>query len=319
VARQLAPLTTLPSGARFSSGARRVLLYALGTGRGHATRMGALCLELAALGAEVRLLIGAGSLGIVRALGVDPAVVFEAGDAPERAWSLALHQFEPSDCIVDSFPEGLYQELSPGQRPASRWVALLRCRRDTLSPAFVAGLRGYAEVLDLEPGLAWAPRAARPFGSVTRRLGQGANQKATDVLLVATETRQRPFLEKLWAHFERAGVRTTCVPAPGVPRDHAELLTRDHYSAKVVVGPAGYNLTYELAALGVWHLALPAARQYDDQELRAERVAVVAHSPLAVERRVHAWLDQGVVRPQGEVRAMRELAHVLLDAPRTPS
>lgn len=289
-----------------------MLLYALGTGRGHATRMGALCLELAALGAEVRLLIGAGSLGVVRTLGVDLAAVAEAGDAPERAWSLALHEFEPTDCIVDSFPEGLYHELNPTERSASRWVALLRCRRDTHSPAFVAGLRGYAEVLDLEPGLAWAPPEARPFGSVTRRMGQGASQAAADVLLVATETRQRPFLEKLWARFERAGVRTTCVPAPGVMRDDAALLTRDHYSAKVVVGPAGYNLTYELSALGVWHLALPAARQYDDQQLRAERVAVVAHSPLAVERRVHAWLDQGVGRPAGEVRAMSELAHALL-------
>jgi len=300
-----------PSGRR-PTAARRVLVYGLGTGRGHATRTGALCLELAQLGAEVRLLIGAGTLGIVRALGVEAAVVCEAGDAPERAWSRALREFEPTDCVVDSFPEGLYDELRSTERPEARWVALLRCRRDTLSPAFVAGLAGYTEVLDLEPGLGWAPREARPFGSVVRRLAPGASQTATDVLLVATETRQRPFLEKLWGHLERAGVRTTCVPAPGVARAEAALLTRDLYSAKVVIGPAGYNLTYELSALGVWHLALPAARQYDDQELRAERVAVVAHSPLAVERRVHAWLDQGVSRPPGAVRAMRELAQLLL-------
>jgi len=274
--------------------------------------MGSLALELAALGVEVRLLIGAGTLGIARALGVDPAVVCEAKDAPERAWSRALLEFGPTDCIVDSFPEGLYHELSPFDRPESRWVALLRCRRDTLSPVFVSSLRGYAEVLDLEPGLGWAPREARPFGSVVRRLDRGASQQATDVLLVATETRQYPFLEKLRAELERSGVRTACVPAPGTARRDAELLTRDHYSAKVVIGPAGYNLTYELSALGVWHLALPAARQYDDQELRAQRVAVVAHSPLAVERRVHAWLDQGAIRPQGEVRAMQELAQVLL-------
>ena len=111
---------------------------------------------------------------------------------------------------------------------------------------------------------------------------------------------------------ELAGVRTACLPTPGTARSEAALLTRDEFAAKVVVGPAGYNLTYELSALGIWHLALPAARQYDCQELRAQRLAVVAHSPGAVERRVRAWLDQGVARRPGSVRAMSDLAAVLL-------
>jgi predicted glycosyltransferase len=89
------------------------------------------------------------------------------------------------------------------------------------------------------------------------------------------------------------------------------LLGAEALSARVVVGPAGYNLTYELSALGVWHLALPASRQYDNQELRAERVATVAHAPVAVERRIHAWLDQAALRPRGDVRAMRQLASAL--------
>lgn len=289
---------------------RRFLCYGLGTGRGHATRTGALCVELARLGAEVRLVVSAGARAILLALGVDPEAVCEVADVPERAWQLALQSFEPTDCVVDTFPEGLYHELDPRQRPEARWTALLRCRRDSQSPTFLASLARYSQVLDLEPGLAWAPSLARPFGSVVRPLA-AVGEPAIDVLVVATEGRQRPFLEHLAARLERAGARTTCVPALGVARSDAELLGADGLSARVVVGPAGYNLTYELSALGVWHLALPAARQYDNQELRAERVAAVAHAPAAVERRVYAWLDQALKRPRGEVRAMRELARAL--------
>ena len=293
---------------QLASHERRFLLYALGSGRGHATRMGALALELGRLGAEVRLLVSAGAQGITRALGLDPSVVWEAREAPERAWSLALRSVAPTDCVVDTFPEGLHRELDPKEHPPARWIALLRCRRDARSPAFLTSLSRYADVLDLEPALAWAPLTARPFGSVVRSIERGMGQPAVDVLAVATEARQRAFLENLAARLARSGIRTACVPAHGAGRSDAPLLSGDAYSARVVVGPAGYNLTYELSALGVWHLALPAARQYDDQERRAERVAVVAHSPDAVERRVRAWLDQAVTRPRGELRTMPELA-----------
>lgn len=289
---------------------RRFLVYGLGSGRGHATRTAALCVELKRLGAEVRLLVGAGTRGIVQLLGVDPAAVYETSDAPERTWQLALETFEPSDCVVDTFPEGLQGEVDPRQCTQARWVALLRCRRDARSPAFLASLERYSAVFDLEPELAWAPPVAVPFGSVVRPLGAAAEPVA-DVLVVATEARQRPFLQKLAMQLERAGARTRCVPASGVSGSDAALLDAGGLSARVVVGPAGYNLTYELSALGVWHLALPAAREYDDQARRAERVAAVAHAPGAVERRVRAWLDQAATRPRGEVREMGELASAL--------
>ncbi|HEY6722918.1 MAG TPA: hypothetical protein VI197_02770 [Polyangiaceae bacterium] len=291
--------------------ARRFLLYGLGAGRGHATRTGALCAALAQRGAEVRLLVSAGTRAIVQPLGVDPSAVWEVSDAPARAWALALESFAPTDCIVDTFPEGLAHELDPAQRLEARWVALLRCRRDAAAPAFLASLGRYAEILDLEPGLGWAPPRAKPFGSVVRDVGVALGEPATDVLLVGTESRQRPFLEHLAARLERAGVRTRAEPSPAVDRTQAALFSAEDLSARVVVGPAGYNLTYELSALGVWHLALPASRQYDDQELRAQRVATVAHAPAAVERRVRAWLDQGALRPRGDVRAIRQLASEL--------
>jgi hypothetical protein len=274
--------------------------------------MGALCLALAALGVEVRLLVSAPALGILRQLGLNPEFIDGACAKDERAWSRALQAFEPTDCVVDTFPEGLYQEVDPRHASRARWVALLRCRRDVGSERFQTSLARYTEVLDLEPALAWAPASARPFGSVVREIGGGAKPVPADVLLLATEARQRPFLEHLSTRLEHAGVRTLCLPAPGTARSEAALLTRDGFGVKLVVGPAGYNLTYELLALGIWHLALPAARQYDWQELRAERIAAVAHSPDAVERRVRTWLDQGVARRPGNVRAMSELATVLL-------
>lgn len=291
---------------------RRFLIYALGTGRGHATRMGALSLALAALGVEVRLVVSTSALGILRELGVAPEFISKPCTRPERAWPLALHAFEPTDCVVDTFPEGLYQEVDPRHALRARWVTLLRCRRDAGSELFKNSLARFAVVLDLEPALGWAPASATPFGSVVRTIAGGMNPISADVLLVATETRQRSFLETLSLRLEHAGIRTVCLPTAGTPRSEAALLTQDGLGVKAVVGPAGYNLTYELSALGIWHLALPAARQYDWQELRAERIAVVAHSPDAVERRVRAWLDQGVARRPGSVRSMSDLATVLL-------
>lgn len=311
MAGQLAAQPASAADRRSAAASRRFLLYGLGSGRGHATRMGALCAELACLGAEVRLLVSAGTRAIVQPLGVDLSGVWEVSDAPERAWGLALERFEPTDCIVDTFPEGLSHELDPRQRPEARWVALLRCRRDAAAPRFLASLARYAEVLDLEPGLEWAPPLAKPFGSVVRDVGVALAGPSADVLLVGTESRQRPFLEHLAARLERGGVRTRSEPDTGVARAQAALLSAQELSVRVVVGPAGYNLTYELSALGVWHLALPAVRQYDHQELRAQRVATVAHAPAAVERRVRAWLDQPATRPHGEVRTMRELASAL--------
>ncbi|HEU5075103.1 MAG TPA: hypothetical protein VFU02_13025, partial [Polyangiaceae bacterium] len=287
------------------------LVYGLGSGRGHATRAGALCAELARLGAEVRLLVSSGARAVLRPFDIEPNTVLEAEDPSERAWSRALERFEPTDCVVDTFPEGLYHEVDPSRCVGARWVALLRCRRDAQAPAFLASLARYAEVLDLEPALSWAPAVARPFGSVVRPIGAVLEQPATDVLLVATEARQRFFLENLAARLARGGVRTRCVPNPGATRSEAALLSGKDLAARVVVGPAGYNLTYELSALGVWHLALPAARQYDHQELRAERVAAVAHAPAAVERKVRAWLEQAAPRRPGDVRPMYELASAL--------
>ncbi|HBQ10735.1 MAG TPA: hypothetical protein DEF51_05945, partial [Myxococcales bacterium] len=47
----------------------------------------------------------------------------------------------------------------------------------------------------------------------------------------------------------------------------------------VIVGPAGFNLTYEARAAGLTHLAVPRPRRFDDQARRAEAVATRVRSP----------------------------------------
>jgi hypothetical protein len=83
----------------------------------------------------------------------------------------------------------------------------------------------------------------------------------------------------------------------------------------VVVGPAGFNLTYELVRTGAWHIALPVPRHYDDQRRRAEQVALLPSSPEAVERRVLALLAHAGPRPPPcAVWPMDRLAEHLLEA-----
>lgn len=292
---------------------RRFLLYGLGTGRGHATRMGALAVALRGSGAIVKLCVSSAAEGVALQMGVSEHELVACSGAEHRAWESAFERFQPTDCVVDTFAEGLYQELSPDRGSRARWVALLRCRRDVTSEVFLRALDRYALVLDLEPTLEWAPRSAIPFGVVTRLLGPKRVQPVQqDVLLVASQARHHAFLDRLRLRLERAGIAVAWYPPPGVPASAAALLSGKALSATVVVGPAGYNLTYELSALSVWHVALPVPRRYDVQERRAERIATVAGSPEAVERRIRSWLDRQELRHPVPVRSLTELASALL-------
>lgn len=291
------------------------MLHGRGNGRGHATRMGALGRALQSLGAETRLVVDESARGVALAVGTDEArLVTVTGANFTEVWQRTVATFSPTDVLVDTFPEGLEVPLDPGSFPSAKWVALLRCRRDSASERFERALEGYTKVYDLEPGLDWAPRCSIPFGSVVREMSRVGQPEAigADVVLIATELRHKSFLARLGAHLTTLGHSVRSYPGPSTSRFDAELLDADVLGAKVVVGPAGYNLTYELAALGVWHLALPVPRQYDCQELRASRVAVTVNSPDAAERRVLAWLEHGAPRPPTNVRTMLELARELV-------
>ncbi|MCB9753561.1 MAG: hypothetical protein H6713_26765 [Myxococcales bacterium] len=108
---------------------------------------------------------------------------------------------------------------------------------------------------------------------------------------------------------------TTLLPAPSpapAPLDAGLLL-----GARVIVGAAGYNLTYEALALGRWHVALPRPRRFDDQRRRAQALALVPRSPIELERVVVRLARSAAPRESATVvREVDELAVALLDRER---
>jgi len=304
-----------------SGAERRFLIYALGGGSGHAVRGALLGAALAQLGPRSRVLVPQGRAEMARSLGADPCECPATSSAVElrRHLEQAIAEHAATDLVVDTFPEGLLGELDvdPPGVPAQ---AVLRARRDAESLRFLRALSRYRRAYDVEPHLGWL-RAADgervcAFGPVARRLQRQHTEH--DVLLVAGESSLEPFFERLAGRLEAHGFGVASA-RPGVftlagRARPVQLLGTDALSAHVVVGPAGYNLTYELAALGVWHVAIARPRRYDDQPLRADRVAVTCRSPEAVERRVLQLLATPASRPmEPNVHAAMELAERLIE------
>ena len=275
--------------------------------------MGALCSELNQLGHAVRLLVRREAKAVAIAVGAPGECVLEHEGIQARAsFERTLAEFCPSDVVVDTFPEHVHTSVWRDW-PKVRRVVLLRYRRDARLEHFSSALSAYDVIYDLEPALKWAPLSARPFGAVVRRLAMPALDSARPerVLLVGSEARHVDFLGRLAARLGQRGIEVAHSALPGVSRYAAPLMTSETLNARVVVGPAGYNLTYELLRSRVWHLALPVAREYDDQRLRGQRLASVVNSPGAAERKILAWLEQPGLRPTGSVRSMCELAREL--------
>ncbi|MGE3675006.1 MAG: hypothetical protein AB7K71_35385, partial [Polyangiaceae bacterium] len=90
------------------------------------------------------------------------------------------------------------------------------------------------------------------------------------------------------------------------------------FCAPIVIGRAGYNLTYELAAAGIWHVALPAPRPIDDQARRAAQLGTSVLSPQALERRLRGLVSAGP-RPPSVVLEHGELAAQLIEFARDSS
>jgi hypothetical protein len=307
-------------GRQLSGAERRFLIYALGGGSGHAVRGALLGAALAELGYASRVLVSEGRVEVVRSLGGEPSQCRATSSPVElrRDLEQSILAHAATDLIVDTFPEGLLGELD-GDPPDMPTHLLLRARRDAQSPRFLRALTRYRRAYDLEPHLGWlcvsdADRVSA-FGPVARRLNREETEH--DVLLVAGEPTLEPFFERLARRLDAHGYRV----ASARPGEFASagrlrpkpLLGAEALSTRVVVGPAGFNLTYELAALGVWHVAIARPRRYDDQALRADRVAVTCRSPEAVERRVLQLLASRATRPTGQcVRAAEELAERLV-------
>lgn len=293
------------------------VIYALGGGAGHAVRGAHLSAALADLGVASTVLCAAhaarwarGVASRVVALGPEPpeaargsaaapcaAVAPCAAGVPRRDVALeraalrreveqVLDETQADVLLVDTFPNGILSELTPLPRVARR-VLMTRLRR--VDPAFTAGRAAFDLVLDLEPNLGWLTGQAVACGPVARALasaagpGIAAAAPSADVLIVASEPSQRSALARFRGRL--GDLRTEWV-APG-----EGLLAS--YPARLVIGPCGYNLCYELAAAGIWHVAVPAKRRYDDQRARAERLGLNVLGPEALERRVRALLQAG--------------------------
>lgn len=243
-------------------------------------------------------LLGAEATALVRSPEVPAALQVPFIACPKPSTPEVLRRFVLETCtklradtlVLDTFPEGLLGELR-GAWNGPRRVSLLRCRRDCRSDTFRHAVEALEAAADLEPHLGWRPPSvlAEELGPVTR-FGTEADPGPSpiDVLLVASDVELAGFLgrlgERLRAHGLCVGtvsegiLRGPAIEASGFPLPARVLATR------VIVGPAGFNLTYEAQVLGAWHVALPRPRSHDDQHLRASVVARTVGSPEAAER-----------------------------------
>lgn len=280
------------------------VVYALGGGRGHAVRGSVLTAALRRLGAEATVLVRASEAP--QALGVP----FEVCPRPQSAAQLREHvlqlcaRLEAHTLVLDTFPEGLLGELA-GSWSGPRRVGLLRCRRDADSGPFGAAVASLDAAVDLEPHLQWLPDpgCAHPLGPITRLESTAAvGSSPIDVLVVASEPALRPFADRLVRRLSAADVRVALAKGErlcGPATDTAAFpIPPEFLAARVVVGPAGFNLTYEAQTLRTWHIALPRARSHDDQHRRAAAMARIVAGPDAVERLALALHLNDVRAPQ---------------------
>lgn len=283
-----------------------MLIYALGGGAGHALRGALLGAALAREGVAATVWVAEESLEHARGLH-DDLVACPRPASPRallHALQVLVDEREITQLIVDTFAEGILGE-QPDRLSGVRRVALLRARRDGRASSFLRALGRYDLCVDLEPGLGWLPPGvARGGEPVVRSLAR--ERSDLDVLLAEGEGRLGPFLGRLGERLRRAGLRVA-------QRSHADRrFTARDLSTTVVVGAAGYNLSYELGRLGTWHVAIPLPRRLDDQAARARSVAIVCDDPGQLERQVLALVAHGRSRQVVPTQTHRELARSLL-------
>lgn len=222
-----------------------------------------------------------------------------------------LEELQAEHLVVDALPDGVLGELRDRSRKLERTL-LLRVH------VGLPSLDGYDHILDIEPNLAWFEGgiACGPVAPVPAE-----RESDVDVLLVASDAELTRFFAKLGRKL-RARALSVAVASPGElafwGEEPVPMRTLDfgHLRPRVLVGRAGYNLTYEALAARVVHLALPRARNYDDQARRAKSVCEVLPDPLALEGRVVAIVE-GNERRTSDVECVSyaALAQRLLASP----
>lgn len=264
---------------------------------------------LEAAGAEATVLVR--SSEVPAALGVVHEVCArtQSPDSLRQRVLAYCDQMSADTLVVDTFPEGLLGELG-GSWAGPRRVALLRCRKDASAPGFRSATDAVDAAVDLEPHLEWLDAQVPSLGPITR-VAEGPPQHrghTLDVLIVASEPALIDFARRLEPRLRALGLSVRLEDGTSFPLDLETLRPR------VLVGPAGFNLTYEARALGIWHIALPRPRSHDDQLRRAEAVARVVRSPHALER-LAAQLCKGASAPaRAPLHHPRDVARFILDA-----
>jgi hypothetical protein len=290
----------------------RIVLYALGGGLGHAVRACRLAAALGDRGANTIVLLPEDKSWVAGTHHVEH-IALERQRRPadlRRLLDAHLRGSRATHFVVDVFARGVLGELVPVPRDVET-ILLLRAHRAEKLASLVPALAAYDRVIDVESSLDWL-RADRvePTLPLARSVPQA---EAVDVLLVAGgDPKLRAFLERLGSRLKALGARTALVE-PGRER----LPALSAYSPRLVVGAAGYNLTYECATAGVWHLAVPLPRPIDDQRLRARTVAEAPRDPVSLERRALALLESDDARPPVSTGTYETLADRITRPPAT--
>lgn len=226
-----------------------------------------------------------------------PAARLCAVSRPETPAELAaiVSSHDADVLVVDTFPEGLLDELGSVRMPR---LALLRVRRDADSERFHRGLDACHEAVDLEPELDWLHHArVTPLTAVARDIASPDEGDGSVCIIADRDAALGRLLDRVAHRVAATGARVRRV----VPSSSAMRFGAPHGRPSIVVGAAGYNLTYELARARIHHLAIPRPRPFDDQRRRARLIAETVADPAALERRILELLLKPQPRPARSV------------------
>ena len=299
-----------------------VLYYALGGGLGHLTRALAIGRHFRRRTADPFLILtNCAETARIH----EPADLLQLTPAPE-ADAPALGELvrelvaavRPAVLAVDAFPAGILGELAPvlPSLPTRRVAVLRRLQSRWVERWGLADLlpSAYDAVALVEPGAA-LPGAAPGLrcvetppvlvrdadellspSEVRHRLGHPGDGP----LVGAVVTGARPADQGLLGVARRATLAVAPEAAVRFLTPHPGGMPAGEYAfhfpllewlpaLDLVIGPAGYNLCHETAALGTPVVFVPQPRLYDDQWARVEG-RPVARSPQELEQRIRELL-----------------------------
>jgi len=273
----------------------KALVYALGGGRGHATRCGVLARWFPA-GWEVHTILPA------RLAEHFPGAFHHYVtplDLRRQILSL-LAQVQPDLLLVDTFPRGLLGELAALEFPCQAWlVARWMCLEYATRLEVMQALQRYQKVLQCEltpweTGLDLGPVVGPPaFSEVAlherafRELASqesssrksaaqesAARESATQEFAARESSLEAPILwlgsgpvswQRQMERFLRGQNVVQAAPDLGfLRRDVPKLLSQD----RLVISAGGYNAYHQIVQAGTPVIFWPQARSYDEQSLR---------------------------------------------------